>query len=129
MTFFSIEYYDIDVKNTYLSWMDYTANGKTQVVKIYDSSAHMWRRIGENLGIEAGILTSIGRDGYDDRDRVTRVLSKWLENASNLPHSDLYPLTWKGLINLLQRSDLAKLAKDVHTALLQQKQSGRLINQ
>ena len=105
--------------------MEYTANGKPQIVKIFDSSAHMWRRIGENLGIETGILTSIGRDGYDDRERVTRVLSKWQENASNLRNSAHYPLTWKGLINLLQRSDLAKLAKDVHTALLQQKHSGR----
>ena len=125
MTFFSIEY-DIDVTTAYLSRMEYTVNGKEKVVKIFDSSAHMWRQIGENLGIEAGILTSIGRDGYNDRDRVTRVLSKWQENASSLPHSDQYPLTWKGLITLLQRSDLAKLAKDVHTALLQQKPSGNV---
>ena len=117
--------YNLDVTNHYLSRMEYVENGTKKEVRIYDESAHMWRRIGENLGIEGGVLTSIKRDGHDDRERVVKVLGKWYENANGLPHADEYPMTWKGLINLLKNSNLNRLAEKVRKALTPHKRSGK----
>ena len=117
--------YDLDVTNHYLSRMEYVENGTKKEVRIYDESAHMWPQIGENLGIEGGVLTSIKRDGHDNRERVVKVLGKWYENANGLPHADEYPMTWKGLINLLKNSDLNRLAEKVRKALTPHKRSGK----
>ena len=116
----SIEY-DLEVTNAYLSRMEWIEDGKTKVVQIYDDSSHMWHKIGETVGINNGVLDGIGQDGYNVRDKVVKVLGKWQENACELPHADQYPLTWRGLINLLKKSDLPELAKKVHKALIQQK--------
>lgn len=86
-------------------------------MKIYDESAHQWRKIGEQLGLEHGQLVSIRRDYHDDRERVTTVLGMWYDNANNLSNSHLYPKTWSGLIALLSSSDLGTLANKLYTAL------------
>ena len=99
--------------------MEWTENGEVKVVRIYDNSAHGWHQIGENLGIEDGVLTSIGRDGHDDRERVVTVLGKWYDNARNLKYPDKYPMSWKGLVTLLENSNLTTLAGKVHKALMQ----------
>ena len=117
--------YDLDVTNHYLGRMEYVENRAKKVVKIYDESAYMWHQIGENLGIEGGVLTTIKRDGHDDRDRVVKVLGKWYDNANGLPHADEYPMTWKGLIKLLKNSDLNGLAEKVQKALTPHKRSGK----
>ena len=105
--------------------MSWTENSRKQVVRIYDESSHKWHEIGENLGIDNGILVGIGRDGRDERDRVVKVLGKWYENACGLPHGDQYPRTWGGLLKLLDDSGLGQLAKKVQKALLQQKKPSK----
>ena len=100
--------------------MEWIEDSKKRVVRIYVESSDKWYVIGKNLGIDHRILRDIGRDRDDKRDRVIKVLGQWYENASSLPHPELYPKTWRGLINLLNNSDLRELAKKVHKALLQQ---------
>ena len=112
-----LDYDKLYVKNHFLSrlvWMD--GNDK-RIVKIYDESAHKWQEIGRELGLEVGALKSIGRDGFDDDDRITTVLGKWYDNANKLPNGSKYPKTWKGLISLLSNSELDDVATKVHSAL------------
>ena len=104
--------------------MEWNEDGKPKVVRIFEKSMNQWRMIGENLGLDNSVLESIAVDSRDNRERVTKVLGKWQENAVGLPHGDKYPKTWGGLINLLNDSDHAELAREVHKALLQQKQPG-----
>ena len=106
--------------------MEWTEDGQVKVVKIYNESKNMWRQIGENLGIDGSDLQGLEECALDVR--VRKVLGKWQENACGLPHSEKYPKTWRGLINLLKHSDLEELAKKVHKALLQQKQPRKHCN-
>lgn len=111
--------------NAYLSRLSWTENGKKQVIRIYDEASYKWHEIGENLGIDPGILVGIGRDGRDERDRVIKVLGKWYENACGLPYYDQYPRTWGGLLQLLYDSGLGVLTEKVQKALLQQKKPSK----
>lgn len=92
--------------------------GSTKIVKVYEESAHCWLKIGQNLGLENGILTSIKHNFSEDYERVTKVFQKWLENAVKLPNFSRYPRTWRGLVNLLTDSDLGNLAHKVDTAVI-----------
>ena len=112
-----LDYDDIDVENRFLSRMEWQEGAERKMVRVYDESAHQWHKIGEQLGLEHGQLLSIQRDYHDDRQRVTRVLGEWCENASNLRSHRLYPKTWSGLIALLNNSDLGTVAMKVHNAL------------
>lgn len=115
--------YGVKVTNAHLSLMEWIENGEEKKVRIYDESSHKWHQIGETLGFDNGVLEGIGQDGHNVRDRVTKVLGIWYENACGLPHSDQYPMTWRGMINILNKSGLKELAKKVHTALLHQTRS------
>ena len=102
--------------------MEWIEDDQVKVVRVYDESRYKWRQIGVNLGIDDYILDAIEDEHSILRARVTNVLVKWYENARGLPHADRYPMTWRGLINLLNNSDLMELAQKVHKALLQQEQ-------
>lgn len=65
---------------------------------------NVWHRIGSNLGIELNLLDGIQRQEHDDAERMRKVFIKWLDNASGLPNSDKYPLSWCGLAQLLADS-------------------------
>ena len=117
------DYDDYEVKNQFLSRIEWKEGGDTKIVRIYNESAHQWQKIGEQLGLEHGQLASIRRNYHEDYERVTEVLGKWCENAKNLGNSRLYPKTWSGLIALLNDSDLGTVASKVHTALSASKSS------
>ena len=112
-----LDYDKFNVENRFLSRLVWMEGNDKRTVRIYDESAHMWKKIGRELGLEVGALKSIGRDGVDDDDRITTVLGKWYDNASNLPNGSKYPKTWKGLISLLRNSELDDVATKVHSAL------------
>ena len=79
--------------------------------KLIDNIAYKWREIGEALGIERGILISYEDDLQKNKDRTRKVFDRWLSDASQLPHSDKYPLSWPGLYALLKDSQLVEIAK------------------
>ena len=45
------------------------------------------------------------------------VFGQWLQNANGMKNAEMYPKSWKGLINLLIESDLADLANKVYNAI------------
>ena len=101
--------------------MEWIENGKKQVVSIYDEGSHKWHEIGQTLGLSEGVLDGIKQDSHSARDRLSKVLESWCENACGLSRPDHYPKSWIGLINLLNDSGLGELAIRVRKALLQQK--------
>ena len=69
-----------------------------------------WKRIAEVLGLDdVELITTQHKDNVDEQ--VRQVFRRWLENASELPWSEHYPLSWRGLNELLIDSDLAEIAK------------------
>ena len=111
------DYDRYEVKNHFISRIEWREGVETKMVKVYDEAAYQWQKIGEQLGLEHGQLVSIRRDCHDDRERVTMVLGIWYDNANNLSNSRIYPKTWSGLIALLNSSDLGTLADKLYTAL------------
>lgn len=69
-----------------------------------------WEAIGTRLGMERDVLDSISSDCRTNEARLVRVLSTWLSNAGGLPHPEEYPLSWQGLRNLLDDSDITEVA-------------------
>ena len=85
-----------------------------QRFKLGERIAYNWNRIGTTLGLRPEALAAIGRDNirhHSDEDWLMEVLRPWFQNASQLPHHRFYPLTWKGLFNLLKDSDHEEDAK------------------
>ena len=86
-------------------------------MSIYDQIAPKWRKAGEIIGLEHYALIGIKHDHAEDREKATAVLQIWMENASNLPRYDKYPMTWIGLVALLKDCDLGTLSETVDKAL------------
>ena len=108
----NIEHHLVDL----IKWRD--ENGVTRELKIYSKIAHRWNQIATRLGFELGEIDSIRRNyPFDDRDRVTAVLGRWLDDARNLPNASSYPKSWQGLLKLLQDAELSEVAGELHTAL------------
>ena len=83
--------------------------------KRFNLSNHIsdcWKNIGLTLGMELGLLNSIGRNRYDDAERLLTVFSRWLKNAAGLPHHARYPLSWQGLNTLLEDIGKTEVAKE-----------------
>ena len=82
--------------------------------KRFNLSNHIsdsWKTIGLTLGMELDLLNSIGRNRYDDAERLMMVFIRWLENAAGLPHHARYPLSWQGLNTLLKDIGKTEVAK------------------
>ena len=58
--------------------------------------------------------------GRDPEDCIRQVFVKWLDNAPQLPNYCQYPLTWRGLHNLLLDSDNGEAADELKVALSSQ---------
>jgi hypothetical protein len=72
-----------------------------------------WRGIGELIGLSVSTLRSIATDHRDKSLECCRaVLSHWLEN----PPTD-YPITWRGLIELLRDCKLGQVVSELQSVL------------
>ena len=80
--------------------------------KLWEKIVSKWYKIGRALGIANDLLESIRVDGSDTESKLISVLAKWFDNAGNLPHSDEYPLTWRGLKTLLEDIENGEVAKE-----------------
>lgn len=69
-----------------------------------DKIALSWMAIGLRLGIEANRLDCFEREQAEHSERLCKVFRIWLDNASALKNSQFYPLSWKGLNELLEDS-------------------------
>lgn len=106
-----------EVRNHHLGMLEWTSGASSGKITLYDSAQYKWEEIAERLGLEPGLITSINRNKFDDRQRVTAVFEKWLSNANQLPNCSRYPRKWSGLIKLLEDSGLGQLSQDLEKAL------------
>ena len=75
--------------------------------------------MGEILGLHRAVIQTIG-SGRDPEDCIRQVFVKWLDNATQLPNYRQYPLTWRGLHNLLLDSDNGEAAVELKVAVSSQ---------
>ena len=78
--------------------------------------------MGEILGLNRAVIQAIENpgSGRDPEDCIRQVFVKWLDNAPQLPNYCQYPLTWRGLHNLLLDSDNGEAAVELKIALSSQ---------
>ena len=115
-----------DIKHHFIDlirWED--ENGEKRELRVYIKIAHKWRQIASRLGFEPGEIESIAADHRTSYCCITTVLGQWFENARNLPNANRYPKSWRGLINLLEDTELGEVAKTVNTALSSPKNNVR----
>ena len=108
-----------DVEHQYLDllkWQQHELSCVNQL-KLYSRVSHKWELIATRLGFEPGNIDSLRRNNHDDYERVIAVFHRWFDDAKNLPNARKYPLSWQGLINLLEEAELGEVAKKLHAAL------------
>ena len=78
--------------------------------------------MGEILGLNRAVIQTIENpgSGRDPEDCIHQVFVKWLDNAPALPNYRQYPLTWRGLYNLLLDSENSAAAFELKDAILSQ---------
>ena len=96
---------------TLIKWKD--SQGKQHKLRIVQSVCPKWRYIGNLLEIHDSILESILSQYRGDLEECCyAVLRQWLDNGS--PD---YPLTWEGLLELLDDADCAHVGKELRNVL------------
>ena len=94
-----------------IKWKD--GQGKIQRFYLMDMIGSKWRSIGQQLGLHPSQLDGLSTEHRDNATECCRaVLGKWLEN----PPSE-YPVTWDGLMELLDDCQLSQVAIKLKAAL------------
>ena len=71
-----------------------------------------WRDIGELIGLSFQQLECMTGEYHKHIDCCRAVLGHWLENPP-----EEYPITWRGLIELLQDSELGQVVSELKFVL------------
>ena len=96
---------------TLIKWKD--VEGKQHKLRIVQSICPKWRDIGNLLDISDSVLEStLSHYRGNLEECCYAVLRRWMDNGS--PD---YPLTWEGLLELLDDADCAQVAEELKTAL------------
>jgi hypothetical protein len=75
--------------------------------------SHNWREIGTLIGLSFQKLECLAREHRDKHTDCCRaVLGSWLEDPP-----EEYPITWSGLIELLQDCELSQVVSELTYAL------------
>ena len=102
-----------------------------QALRLLQRLAPQWRNIGEILGLHGAVIETIENpgSGTHPEDCMRKVFTKWLENAPQLPRYSHYPLTWRGLHNLLLDSEHSVAATELMEALRSKFTCKAIVNQ
>jgi hypothetical protein len=96
-----------------LKLIKWTEGGETKRFYLMEEIDTKWRDIGLLLGLSLTQLESIEIEYRDKPTECCRaVLGKWLENPP-----DEYPITWNGLIDLLEDCKLTQAVKELKSVL------------
>ena len=96
---------------TLIKWKD--SQGKLHRLRIIQSICDKWRIVGNLLEISDSVLESILSQYRGDLvECCYAVMRQWLDNKARG-----YPLTWEGLIELLDDAECAQVAEEVKHAL------------
>ena len=94
---------------TLLKWND---GGKKKKLRVTNEISNQWRNIGKLLEIPGPTLNGWWAESHSEEQCCDKVLANWLQN----PPED-YPVTWHGLIELLDDAEFTDLAKTLKNAL------------
>lgn len=82
--------------------------GQREELRILRELATHWEDIGALLSLSTAEMGIIKRNNISDQSGCIRdTLSKWLMNGSRLPNARQYPVSWKGLYQLLVDAQLS----------------------
>ena len=94
-----------------IKWKD--DQGCTHRFYLMDKIAYKWRTLGELLGLPFSKLQSLSAEHQNRPEDCCRAaLGQWLDN----PPSD-YPITWEGLLELLEDSQLGQVVAELRNVL------------
>ena len=106
-----------------------TWDGDKKELRVYAKTAKNWKSIARKLGLEdesPGCINNTAQRHFnDDKECVREVFGKWLEDAVGLPNANQFPKSWEGLLNLLTKSQLGEVAKELRIALTAPDSSAR----
>ena len=88
-------------------------------LRILDDLSADWEYIGEILGFRPPEINAIRYAGAGKTtiQCLREVISKWIQNADNMPSSKHYPCNWTGLYNMLMDSKHGATANDLKAAI------------
>jgi hypothetical protein len=96
-----------------LKLIKWTEGGETKRFYLMEKIETKWRDIGQVAGLSLAQLESIEIEHREKPTECCRaVLGKWLEN----PPKE-YPITWDGLIELLEDCKLTQAVKELRSVL------------
>ena len=90
--------------------------GETQRLYLMQRISPRWRDIGELINLPFSRLDNIATVHVEPLDRCRAVLSCWLENPPKV-----YPITWSGLLKLLEDCELGQVVSELKVALSKSK--------
>ena len=98
-----------------------TWDGDKKKLHVYAKTAKKWKLIARSLRLEdeePGCIDEIAMRRFNNNiECVREVFGRWLEDAVGLPNADQFPKSWDGLLNLLTKSQLGEVAKELRIAL------------
>lgn len=95
-----------------LTWED--DQGDTHRFRLLNLISGKWHQAGILLGHNSDSLINIKQKTVDNEERFQDVLSQWIDNDGYPPK---YPLTWKGIFELLYDLGRGKIAEELKQAL------------
>ena len=98
-----------------ISYHDPNTSDKKEL-RILDDLSSDWECIGEFLGFRPPEINAIRHAGAPIQC-LREVISKWIQNADNMPSSNQYPCNWNGLYNMLMDSKHGATANDLKAAI------------
>ena len=97
--------------------ISFIKNG-TEIFELSKRICSRWQKIGLVLGIEHDKMRYLAADkSRETEEKYKKILDIWLDEASSLPNSDDYPLSWQGLKTLLEDIDESAVAKQLFAFL------------
>ena len=101
-----------------IRYHDPNTNEKKEL-RILDDLSADWECIGELLGFRPPEINAIRHPGAAKNpiQCLREVISKWMQNADNMPFSKRYPCNWNGLHNILMDSKHGATANDLKAAI------------
>ena len=87
-------------------------------LRIMRDSSSVWENIGTVLTISDAELAGFKKKHMEDsNDCIREVYSKWLSNGGRMGNASTYPVSWRGLYNILCDCELQGLADQLCEAL------------
>ena len=82
----------------------------SDVFELLKKISNEWNNIGRGLGIELNDRDTIKKEGQDQKDRLERVVVKWIESKTT-------NVTWGTLMEVMEKLEYRDIVKEIETFL------------